>query len=207
MARDAALTKKKLLNAARQEFAAHGMTGARVDRIAELAGVNKERVYGHFGNKEGLFAATVGAALDELAEAVSKPGEDVAQWVGSIYDFHRERPELLRLLLWEALQHTDDELPGEQDRAARYSVKVDTLATQLGVPAGPGAAATLLCLIGLAAWPSAVPQLARLVVGPHAGTPHTQSVVRDRVVELAGHMVDGIRGEGHEGTGGDTVAR
>ncbi|MFP1626949.1 TetR/AcrR family transcriptional regulator [Streptomyces sp. 5K101] len=207
MARDAALTKKKLLNAARQEFAAHGMTGARVDRIAELAGVNKERVYGHFGNKEGLFAATVGAALDELAEAVSKPGEDVAQWVGSIYDFHRERPELLRLLLWEALQHTDDELPGEQERAARYSVKVDTLATQLGVPAGPDAAATLLCLIGLAAWPSAVPQLARLVVGPHADTPHTQAVVRDRVVYLAGHMVDGIRSEGREQAGGDTVAR
>ncbi|MFJ4274269.1 TetR/AcrR family transcriptional regulator [Streptomyces coelicoflavus] len=186
------------MNAARQEFAAHGMTGARVDRIAELAGVNKERVYGHFGNKEGLFAATIGTALDELAEAVSKPDGDVASWVGSVYDFHRERPELLRLLLWEALQHQGDELPGKQDRAARYAVKVDALAQQLRLPAGADAAATLLCLIGLAAWPNAVPQLAQLIVAPHVSTPHTQAVVRNCVTELVGHMVGGIRADRHE---------
>ncbi|GAA1525587.1 TetR family transcriptional regulator [Streptomyces albidochromogenes] len=182
------MTKQKLLGAARQEFAALGVAGARVDRIAELAGVNKERVYGHFGSKEGLFAATVGAAMDELTESVGKPGDDVAQWVGSVYDFHRERPELLRLLLWEALHQREPSIAGEQDRAEGYSLKVDALAERLGIASGPQAAVMLLSLIGLAAWPSAVPQLSRLIVGSRVDAEDLGPVVRACVVELAGRM-------------------
>ncbi|WP_138899013.1 TetR/AcrR family transcriptional regulator [Streptomyces chryseus] len=188
MARDTAVTKQKLLGAARQEFAALGVAGARVDRIAELAGVNKERVYGHFGSKEGLFAATVGAAMDELTESVGKPGDDVAQWVGSVYDFHRERPELLRLLLWEALHQREPSVAGEQDRAEGYSLKVDALAERLGIASGPEAAVMLLSLIGLAAWPSAVPQLSRLIVGSRVDAEDLGPVVRECVVELAGRV-------------------
>jgi AcrR family transcriptional regulator len=191
MARDTAVTRRKLLGAARQEFAALGVAGARVDRIAELAGVNKERVYGHFGSKERLFAATVSAAMDELTEAVGTPGDDIAAWVGSVYDFHRERPELLRLLLWEALSHDGGELPGE--RAAGYATKVDALAGRLGVEPGPHTAVVLLSLIGLAAWPSAVPQLTRLILGTHAEAADSAEVVRGVVVELAAALVGGAR--------------
>ncbi|GLF99335.1 TetR/AcrR family transcriptional regulator [Streptomyces yaizuensis] len=194
MARDTAVTRQKLLGAARQEFAALGVAGARVDRIAERAGVNKERVYGHFGSKEGLFAATVSAAMDELTEAVGKPGDDVAAWVGSVYDFHRERPELLRLLLWEALSHGGSELPGEQRRADGYALKVDALASRLGIGSGPRAAVVLLSLIGLAAWPNAVPQLTRLIVGSRVEEADSPEVVRGAVVDLAAGLVNGIRG-------------
>ncbi|OEJ25021.1 hypothetical protein AR457_11670 [Streptomyces agglomeratus] len=205
MARDTAVTRQKLLGAARQEFAALGVAGARVDRIAELAGVNKERVYGHFGSKDGLFAATVGAAMDELTEAVGTPGDDVAQWVGSVYDFHRERPELLRLLLWEALHHPEPDVVGEQDRAAGYSLKVDALAERLGLAPGPEAAVTLLSLIGLAAWPSAVPQLSRLIVGSHVAEGELGSVVRDCVVQLAGRMAGGGSASERAGSGHETA--
>jgi AcrR family transcriptional regulator len=194
MARDTAATRQKLLDAARQEFAALGVAGARVDRIAERAGVNKERVYGHFGSKEGLFAATVSAAMDELTEAVGTPGEDVAAWVGSVYDFHRERPELLRLLLWEGLSRGEEELPGEEQRARSYALKVDTLADRLGVEPGPRTAVALLSLIGLAAWPNAVPQLTRLVLGPRTGSDDPSEVVRGTVVELATELVRAERG-------------
>ncbi|MFE0424883.1 TetR/AcrR family transcriptional regulator [Streptomyces sp. NPDC058953] len=199
MVRDTAATKQKLLRAARREFAALGVAGARVDRIAELAGVNKERLYGHFGSKEGLFAAVVSAAMDELTEEVGEPGEDVAAWVGSVYDFHRERPELLRLLLWEALSRDGDELPGEQGRADRYARKVDALSERLGVEPGPRTAVALLSLIGLAAWPNSVPQLTRLIVGPHLGTDDTSDVVRSAVVELASGLVKGVRETGTAG--------
>lgn len=199
MARDTAVTRQKLLTAARREFAALGVAGARVDRIAELAGVNKERVYGHFGSKEGLFAATVSTAMDELTEAVGEPGDDIAAWVGLVYDFHRERPELLRLLLWEALSRGEDGLPGEERRAEGYARKVGTLAERLatdsttGPGAGPRTAVALLSLIGLAAWPNAVPQLTRLIVGPHTGTADQAEVVRAGVVELASGLVRGVR--------------
>jgi Bacterial regulatory proteins, tetR family len=43
-ARDAERSQKDILDAARAEFAAHGLAGARVDRIAELAGVDERLI-------------------------------------------------------------------------------------------------------------------------------------------------------------------
>jgi AcrR family transcriptional regulator len=60
MAWDTAKTKRLLLDAAVDEFAAHGPEGARIDRIAAAAGVNKERIYPYFGGKQQLFSAEVG---------------------------------------------------------------------------------------------------------------------------------------------------
>ncbi|ABY22864.1 transcriptional regulator, TetR family [Renibacterium salmoninarum ATCC 33209] len=39
MARDAQATKQRLLEAAVQEFSQYGIAGARVDRIAAVAGI------------------------------------------------------------------------------------------------------------------------------------------------------------------------
>jgi len=52
-------TAERILKAAIDEFVAHGLAGARVDRIATRAGVNKQLLYRHFGSKEGLFDAAV----------------------------------------------------------------------------------------------------------------------------------------------------
>ena len=51
MARDAEQTKQRLLEAAIAEFSAYGIAGARVDRIAAGAGVNKSLIYSYFGSK------------------------------------------------------------------------------------------------------------------------------------------------------------
>ncbi|MGH3785430.1 MAG: TetR/AcrR family transcriptional regulator [Pseudonocardiaceae bacterium] len=179
-------TKELLLAAAREEFAAHGIAGARVDRIAERAGVNKERIYGYFGNKDRLFDAVVTAALDELADAVPLSGQDdPVDYVGRVYDFHRDNPTLLRLLLWEALHYRGQALPCEDDRRARYTTKVTALAKSLNADPSPQVAACLLTLIGLAAWPNAVQQLARLIVGTATETDAFQHTMRAHVVEFA----------------------
>src|SRR5882757_9942514 len=57
--RDPAATRKKLLTAARREFAENGLAGARVDEIAERAGVNKQLVYHYFGDKDALYLAVL----------------------------------------------------------------------------------------------------------------------------------------------------
>src|SRR3954470_10143573 len=48
-------SRADVLTAARAEFAAHGFSGAGVDRIALAAGVNKAMIYSHFGSKIGLY--------------------------------------------------------------------------------------------------------------------------------------------------------
>ena len=52
-------TREKILDAARTEFARCGLAGARVDRIAVAASVNKAMIYYHFHSKENLYETVV----------------------------------------------------------------------------------------------------------------------------------------------------
>jgi len=63
----AALTRQKILDAAEMEFTEKGPDAARVDRIARLAGVNKQLIYAHFGSKEGLYTAVLEAVYGRLS--------------------------------------------------------------------------------------------------------------------------------------------
>jgi len=175
-------TRQLLLDAAREEFAAHGIDGARVDRIAARAGVSKQRIYAYFGSKEGLFDEVVTGALDEIARAVP-PGDDPVEYIGAVFDFHREHPYLLRLLLWEALHYRERPLPDEENRAAHYREKVRRFARSQGVDPTREVAGDLLALIGLAAWPLAVPHLARLVLS--SSQDPTPLSPREHVVSFA----------------------
>lgn len=87
-----------------------------------------------------------------------------------MYDFHRDNPVLVRLFFWEGLHYRDGVLPNEEGRRGHYEEKIAALAESFGTEASPQVAACLLSLIGLAAWPNAVPQLARLIIGPDAET-------------------------------------
>lgn len=178
-------TREKLLRAAREVFAEHGLAHTRISDIAARSGVNRERVYGYFGSKEGLFDAVVNDALDELAEAVPlTPGEDLVEYVDRVHEFHRLHPQLLRLLLWEALHYRAEPLPGEEDRRVRYREKVSALEQSLGAAEGRlQAAPTLFILIGLASWPSVVPQLARLIMG--ADPSENPDLMREHVIAFA----------------------
>lgn len=60
-------TRRRILDAARDEFARYGKAGARVDRIASTAGINKAMLYYHFGSKEDLYLAVIDRYLAEVA--------------------------------------------------------------------------------------------------------------------------------------------
>jgi len=49
--------RSRILDAATQEFSANGLAGARTERIAEAAGVNKALLYYYFRSKDALYAA------------------------------------------------------------------------------------------------------------------------------------------------------
>ena len=62
-----AATRSRLLDAAAELFARHGIEGASVDAIAEAAERTSGALYGHFGSKEGLLTALLDRWLDEVA--------------------------------------------------------------------------------------------------------------------------------------------
>ncbi|WP_433275218.1 TetR family transcriptional regulator [Pseudonocardia xinjiangensis] len=104
--RDGQATRRRLLDAATAEFAAHGIAGARVDRIAAEAQANKAQMYAYFGSKEGLFDAVIEEHLDLLVATVPSSGDDLPGYAVGLYDFYLERPELVRLATWARLERT-----------------------------------------------------------------------------------------------------
>jgi AcrR family transcriptional regulator len=108
MARDSAATKAKILNAATAEFAAHGIAGARVDRVAASAGCNKNMIYIYFGSKDLLFEAVFAASAAELLEASPFDADNLPAYAAALFDFYVAHPHLLRLATWHSLER-----PGE----------------------------------------------------------------------------------------------
>ncbi|NUS72098.1 MAG: TetR family transcriptional regulator [Corynebacteriales bacterium] len=182
--RDPAATREAILKAAREEFGQHGLAGARVDRIANKACVNKERIYAHFGNKQKLFDITLTHALEQVRDIVDDSANtDPAAFVARVFEFNRHNPHLTRMLMWEALQSPTDGINDEAARRAYYAERVKTLTAGT---AQPDSAKLLLTLIGLGAWPHAFPALTSLIIGEHGPlTPeNTLNELRDFLVEF-----------------------
>ena len=101
---DGQATRERILVAARAEFAAHGLAGARVDRIAASANASKERLYAYFGDKIALFGAVIELNTDEVRAAVPLDASDLPSFVGRVYDHATSHPEHLRMLDWARLE-------------------------------------------------------------------------------------------------------
>ncbi|MEO8483605.1 MAG: TetR/AcrR family transcriptional regulator [Acidobacteriota bacterium] len=74
--RSKAGSRERLLQAAAEEFAARGFDGAKVDRIAKRARVNKAMLYYHFHNKAALYREILGTLFSGLAAEVATVRED-----------------------------------------------------------------------------------------------------------------------------------
>jgi AcrR family transcriptional regulator len=66
--------RARLLHAATLDICRYGEAGARVDRIANAAELNKRLIYHYFGDKTGLADAVYGAALETLLAAKAAIG-------------------------------------------------------------------------------------------------------------------------------------
>ena len=62
---------RRIVEAARSHFNAHGLERANVDAIAADAGVSKMTIYSHFASKEGLFEAVVRDRTDRVVGRVA----------------------------------------------------------------------------------------------------------------------------------------
>ncbi len=102
--RDGERSRQRLLEAATAEFAAHGIAGARVDRVAAAAQVNKAQMYGWFGSKDGLFDAVFAAHLHRIVDVVPFTPHDLPGYAVALYDSYLTDPELVRLASWYRLE-------------------------------------------------------------------------------------------------------
>lgn len=108
--RDPAGTRRRLLAAARDEFAALGIAGARVDQIATAASSTKSQIYHYFESKDALFDAVFEDMCRETVDAVPIDASDLPQYAASLFDSYQQRPWVQRLATWHRLERGSDKV-------------------------------------------------------------------------------------------------
>jgi len=96
-------SKDRIEAAAREEFAAYGYHGARIDRIAAKSGLNKQLIYYYFGSKQRLHEHMVelGVARVQLEASLKRslpgsPSDRLRALLGAVLDRLRSAPDLPR---------------------------------------------------------------------------------------------------------------
>lgn len=102
--------RRRIVEAATQEFARHGYGGARIERIAAAAGANKRMLYYHVGNKEQLYLTVLEAAYTQIRAAERQlelemltPAQGIARLIEFTWAYFLQHPEFMALLNEENL--------------------------------------------------------------------------------------------------------
>ncbi len=135
--RNAAATRAHILAVAQAEFVAHGLSGARMDRIAAASAVNKNLLYHYFGSKEDLYLEVIEAIWAGLRanqrdeELLALPPElAMRRLVTNTFDHFVATPELIRLMSVENI-HNARNLRRSTVVRPLYGNLLDTLRTIL----------------------------------------------------------------------------
>jgi TetR/AcrR family transcriptional regulator len=103
--RDPDRTRSAILAAAQAEFAAHGLSGARVDAIARRARANKRMIYHYFGSKADLYLAALERVYEDLRGtertldlARLAPEAAIRRLVEFTFDYTHAHPEMISLI-------------------------------------------------------------------------------------------------------------
>jgi AcrR family transcriptional regulator len=101
-------TQADIIRVATEEFAEVGLSGARVDRIAERTHTSKRMIYYYFGSKEGLYRAVLLSYYGKLRSAEAEldlshlpPMTALQTLVEFTFDYHLENADIVRLVMVE----------------------------------------------------------------------------------------------------------
>ena len=122
--------RRRILDAARDVFAARGIDAASLDEVAARAGLTKGAIYSNFAGKDALIYALMDRevrAREDLAGTAALGSSDAARAVGAaMWEAQGEQAEWQRLFLefWLRAQRDPDILVefAERRRAVRASL-------------------------------------------------------------------------------------
>lgn len=175
--------RSRIFSAAQKEFAAHGLAGARIDRIATSADASKERLYAYFPSKNDLFRAVVDGNVTEFDRSVALEPMNVSGFVGTAFDYAHKHPEVPRILAWARLEGHEHSLSVRRGRDRKLTAL--RKAQDLGLIDSSLAAEELLpLLLGLAQVWLYAPRINR----PDTSDPQRQAR-RAAAVAAAGRLV------------------
>jgi AcrR family transcriptional regulator len=105
-------TREDILAVATEEFAAFGLSGGRVDAIAEKTRTSKRMIYYYFGSKEDLYLAVLEKAYRKIRSleadlelAGMPPMQALRTLITTTFDHDENNPEFVRLVSIENIHH------------------------------------------------------------------------------------------------------
>lgn len=187
--RDPDRTKARIFQAAADEFAARGFDGARMDKIAELAGINKRMIYVYWGDKQELYHEILRQKVRAMHEVFTTDWGSPAADLVRYFEATLAERELLRFIQWEALGDLGSPLVAEDDRRATFGLKVDSMRRDQGegrLTAAIPPDVLMLVFMALSSYPVAFAQNVRLVTGRSPDDPEFQEQWASALETLGG---------------------
>lgn len=105
-------TQRNIIEVATQEFAEHGLAGARIDEIAAKTKSSKRMIYYYFGDKDGLYLKVLEAAYGRVRAVEAtlnlddlNPLDALRKLVEFTFDHHNSHEPFIRLVMIENIHH------------------------------------------------------------------------------------------------------
>src|ERR1044071_2700034 len=109
--RDPEAAVQDILAVATEEFAINGLSGARVDQIAERTRTSKRMIYYYFGGKEGLYEAVLEKAYSDIRNREARsnllelePREALRKLIELTFDYDETHPHFISLVSVENIR-------------------------------------------------------------------------------------------------------
>lgn len=189
--RDAERTRKKIMEAARDEFAARGFAGARIESIAKRAGVAKQLLYHYFTSKAALFEETLRSKYEQHRAATIRGDGPGAVFVQRFRVASKD-PDWIRFITWEAAEHQDSgQIIAESSRresVARLSAAIAERQAHGELPTDMPTDLIQLAVYALAVYPVAFPQSTLMVTGRTPDDPGFQAEWTAFLEQLAARL-------------------
>ncbi len=185
--RDAETSRRGLLAAALEEFAARGYAGARVQDIADRAGVNKQLINYYFGGKEGLYRGVqkMWEPPVESADPDLPLGDLAVRYLRSTL----ADPRLIRLLLWRGLGGDEDDAPPS---SRGFGLEGMTRRKERGeIPADLDPRAVMLILLGAVSIPVCMPERVETITGMKPDSAEFADFYAEQLRAIVGHLSGG----------------
>lgn len=193
--RDAERTRKKILEAAKEDFFEKGYNGARIESIAKKAGVNKQLIYHYFKGKEELINETIADFVSTVPPVNLILPANPAEIASFRYKVNQEHlMDFLKFTAWEAIEKIPPNTNGEDTRKRVLKSYVDDMRSkqEMGlVPENLDPAFITLMMSSLTIYPLLYGNVTRLITGLEPEDPEFQekwTLFLDEISKRIFHM-------------------